>query len=56
MEEQKVEETTPEKTSDEVLDPSQICPNCASVMHKIMLEGEEWWECPEGDYLYPVNG
>lgn len=33
----------------------QFCPNCGSILGKTTLKGDEYWECPEGDYLYPVE-
>lgn len=33
----------------------RLCPNCGSELHIIILKGKEYYECPEGDYLYPVK-
>lgn len=32
-----------------------FCPNCGAVLDKATYLGVLMWECPEGDYLYPVE-
>lgn len=33
----------------------EFCPNCGAVISQVTFAGVLLWECPEGDYLYPVD-
>lgn len=32
-----------------------LCPNCGSELQIITLKEVDYYECPEGDYTYPIK-
>ena len=32
-----------------------LCPNCGSELQIITLKEVDYYECPEGDYIYPIK-